>query len=439
MMPPHRLSAVLKAHALRLGFSHTGIVPVAPSLTHTFYTEWLQRGYAGEMHYLHRHAALKRDPGLLSEGARALVMVALSYHTQPVAPPLDGEARGRVSRYAWGADYHEVLREKLEALGAFLNALLQQEAPNTPLRQRICVDSAPLMEREFAARAGLGWVGRNAMLIHPRHGSWWFLGGLLVDHPLPPDRPIPPRQGHNKRFALRPPPAERTEALRIAEYCGSCTACITVCPTEAIVADRTIDSRRCISYLTIEHKAAIPLALRPALGNWIFGCDLCQQVCPWNRHAPPSNEARFSGTTEQAWPSLPQLLALDDQAFRTRFRFSALWRTRRRGLLRNAAIALGNWLREGAAGHTASSPKSATHPRERAESSLRRSLQDVEPLVRGAAAWALGQMPCGRASQMANQKHLRHALARETDPEAAAEQQYAWNSLQNSPGNTSLR
>jgi epoxyqueuosine reductase len=326
-----------------------------------------------------------------------------------------------VSRYAWGADYHDVLHAKLAQLAAFIAA--QQQAP---LCHRACVDSAPLMERELAARAGLGWVGRNAMLIHWRLGSWLFLAELLLDVPLAYDVPPAARPGRPGRSIRRvPPPVPLPEAaLGLRESCGACTACLEACPTGAIVGDKTVDARRCISYLTIELKEAIPAPLRPQVGEWVFGCDVCQDVCPWNRRSRPTTESAFRAGSAAAFPDLAALLGLDDAAFRARFRRTPLWRPRRRGLLRNAAIVLGNRL---AAQQAAGRP-----PQPEALHALRRALRDAEPLVRGAAAWALGQVASDEAraalqSALAEEQHpdvqqeLRAALG-DADPAAGAPQ-----------------
>jgi epoxyqueuosine reductase len=338
------------------------------------------------MGYLNRHAPLKADPAALLPGARALVVATLSYHAP--APRAGGDAalRGRVARYAWGRDYHEAIEEKLARLGEWLDAATRREQ-GRPAAWRAFVDTSPVMEREFAVRAGLGWVGKNANLIHWEHGSWLFIAGLLVDVPLDCDAPVPARE------------ADAAALLPARESCGTCTACIEACPTGAIVADKTVDARRCISYLTIELKAPIPPELRPGLGRWVFGCDVCQEVCPWNRAPPADGEPADAGT---AFPPLAELLGLDESAFSARLGHTALARPRRRGLLRNAAIVLGNALAGGA-------PESPGHAEGLA--ALRRALGDPEPLVRGAAAWALG-----RARPAGADAWLRRALDAEADP-----------------------
>ncbi|MCZ6557938.1 MAG: DUF1730 domain-containing protein [SAR324 cluster bacterium] len=371
------LSTRIKAEARRLGFALVGILPTGPSLTHPFYQAWLEKGYAGEMGYLERHAPLKAHLERLAPGARSVIMLSLNYYrAAPPAPANQEQPRGRISRYAWGRDYHDLIAEKLRELSDFIAA----EA-GRPVQCRNYVDTAPVMEREFAARAGLGWVGKHGVLIHWSLGSWLFLAELLVDIELDYDEPPPPRrarQGGASRPAGEFPAIPL--GLELRESCGSCTACIDACPTDAIVAEKTVDSRRCISYHTIELKGPIPEEFRSRIGEWVFGCDICQDVCPWNRRAKPSGEPEFSAEAERAQPSLLALLALDEQGFRERFGGTAILRTKRRGLLRNAAIALGNRL----------AADNDTESRAAALQALRNSLADAEPLVRGAAAWALG-------------------------------------------------
>jgi epoxyqueuosine reductase len=256
---------------------------------------------------------------------------------------------GRVSCYARGADYHDVLRDRLNRLLAWL----QSERPDC--HGRGVVDTAPLLERDFARRAGLGWFGKNTMLLNKRQGSYFFIGALLVNLELAPDTP------HR------------------SNHCGTCTACLDACPTGAFAAPGLLDARRCISYLTIEHKGEIPAELRSGLGNWVFGCDVCQEVCPWNRKAPAGAEPALAARPEFESLDLIEVLGLSEEEFRRRFRGTALLRTKRRGLLRNAALVLGN---------TADA---------KALPALRRASQDAEPLIREAACWAIGQIErrCG--------------------------------------------
>jgi epoxyqueuosine reductase len=268
-------------------------------------------------------------------------------------PQADGGSRdqdssaplvGRVARYAQGLDYHDVLRHRLGQLLSWI----QQQHPEC--RGRAVVDTAPLLERDFARLAGLGWFGKNTMLLNRKLGSWFFLGALLLD------------------IALQPDPTHETS------HCGTCTACLDACPTQAFPEPGVLDSRRCISYLTIELRTPIPTSLREPMRDWIFGCDICQDVCPWNRKAAPPRAPAFRPRDDLTTPDLLGLLGLTEEEFRNRFRGTALTRPRRRGLLRNVAIALGN--------------------RRAAEAvpALLRALNDEEPLVRGAVAWALGRI-----------------------------------------------
>jgi epoxyqueuosine reductase len=249
-----------------------------------------------------------------------------------------------VARYAQGADYHDVLRQRLNQLLAWV----QTECPGC--QGRGVVDTAPLLERDFARRAGLGWFGKNTMLLHKRLGSYFFLGALLLDLELRPD-----------------PPYETS-------HCGTCTACLEACPTQAFPEPGVLDARRCISYLTIELRGPVPPELREPLGDWLFGCDVCQEVCPWNRKAPPGTEPALQPRPDLVALDPAELLGLSEEAFRRRFRGTALTRAKRRGLLRNAALVLGN------CGDPAALP------------ALQRALQDPEPLVREAARWAIRQI-----------------------------------------------
>ncbi|NCY03248.1 MAG: tRNA epoxyqueuosine(34) reductase QueG, partial [Planctomycetia bacterium] len=268
-------------------------------------------------------------------------------------PPAPVAGRGRVARYAWGGDYHDLLRGRVNLLASWL----ETRVPGC--RTRGVVDSAPLPEREFAWLAGLGWFGKNTMLIDPRAGSYFLLTALLTDLELPVDAPVE------------------------VDHCGSCTACLDACPTGAFVAPRVLDANRCISSLTIEDHGAVAADLRAGMQDWVFGCDVCQEVCPWNRHAPGSAEPAWQPREGEATLGLAGLLALDEPAFRRRFKGSPLVRAKRRGLLRSAAIALGN------------------RPDAASLESLVGALDDVDPVVRGAAAWALGRwcrLECGLAA-----------------------------------------
>ena len=333
----------LRGEARRLGFSRLGIAAVETGRdprVHEAFRRWLDLGFAAGMErWLVAHEPLRREPASVLPGVRSVVMLATDYAA--TAPAAGGG--GRVARYAWGDDYHDLLRPRLNALGAWL------EAASPGARTRGVVDSAPFSEREFGWLAGLGWFGKNSMLIAPEAGSYFFLSALLVDIDLPPEVPIQ------------------------VDHCGSCTACLEACPTEAIVAPRLLDANRCISSLTIETRGPVAPGLRSGIGDWLFGCDICQEVCPWNRFAPGSAEPSFQPRQGQPALALAELLALDEQEFRRRFRGSPLGRAKRSGLLRSAALVLGN------------------RPDRAAFESLVAALADAEPVVRGAAAWALGR------------------------------------------------
>jgi epoxyqueuosine reductase len=337
----------LKRQARALGFDLVGVAAATAADGFDRLRDWLARGYAGEMDYMRRHAEARRDASSVLPEVRSIVMIGMNYRPAEGNRATQGRLTGKVARYAWGEDYHDVLRRRLGSLLAWL----QEERPGC--RGRAVVDTAPLLERDFARRAGLGWFGKNTMLLNKRLGSYFFLAALLTDLPLRPDSP------HE------------------TAHCGTCTACLDACPTDAFPEPGWLDARRCISYQTIELKGLVPEELRPALGDWVFGCDICQEVCPWNRKAPVGAQPELSGSAERERVDLVELLGLSEAAFRHRFRGTALTRAKRRGLLRNAALALGN------AADPAALP------------ALRRALEDPEPLVREAAAWAISRIEQG--------------------------------------------
>jgi epoxyqueuosine reductase len=355
----------VKAEARRLAFELVGIAPaVTPTGFHEF-LKWLERGHAGEMHYFERREKAYGHPRHVLDGVRSVVMLGINYNT--AAPRRRNEARreetssaeagpatagtsapvapARIARYAQGsADYHDVIREKLRELTHFL----RREAPGCKVRG--VVDTAPLLERDFARLAGLGWFGKNTMLINKRLGSWFFLAALLVDVELEYDAP------------------------HAASHCGTCTRCLDACPTGAFVEPYVLDARRCISYLTIEHRGAIPDELRAGIGDWLFGCDICQEVCPWNSKAPLSSEPAFATRRELTGADAAALLSLAEETFRRQFGSTALARPGRAGLVRNAAIVAGN-----------SGNSMARVP-------LAAALDDDAEAVRDAAGWALQRL-----------------------------------------------
>ena len=302
-------SDTVKALARECGFELAGVArAVSAEDDFARYQEWTARGMAGEMRYLtDRRAEVRRDPQNLLPGARSIICVGKLYNQ---APPPERAGHAIFSRYAWGRDYHDVLREALEQLAHKLAAIEQHQ-------WKICVDTAPLLERSYARQAGLGWIGRNTCLINEPLGSWFFLGELITTLELSPDAPPPDR-------------------------CGTCMRCIEACPTQAIVPQGegwTLDARRCISYLNIELRGPIPAEQQPWLGSRVFGCDICQEVCPWNARAPESSDPAFRPRYDPA-PPLEDLAALSATEFRERFRGTPVMRTKYEGMLRNVAAAM---------------------------------------------------------------------------------------------------
>ena len=362
------LSSQIKQAAQRLGFELVGISPLKAPLHEQSFAEWLRQGLAGELGYMERTEALRREPRELVPWAASIVSVALNYYTAFGRPAPSKATNGWISRYAWGDDYHELIKTKLELLLERINQLA-----GAPVQGRVFVDSGPVMERDFAGVAGLGWIGKNTHLISPKKGSWFFLGELFVDLPLAYDRPMRDR-------------------------CGKCDLCLKACPTNAFVGPYILDARRCISYLTIELKGYMPRHLRPLVGNHIFGCDICQEVCPYNVKARETAENVFGPRPGLYAPQLIPLLSLSAEEFRRRFRGSPILRAKRRGFLRNVAVALGN------IGSVEAVP------------ALGQALDDEEPLVRGHVAWALGQIGSTLAL-----KALQRRLQFETDAAVRAE------------------
>ena len=348
----HTLTASIKAAAHRVGFDLAGVAPAIspPGLGHL--TDWLASGFAGEMQYLPRRAAAYEHPEHVMPNVRSVVMLAINYNTETDREDTNdlplSTSSARVARYAQGsADYHDLLRGKLKQLADAVHEL------QPGCRTRGVVDTAPLLERDFARLAGLGWFGKNTMLINKRAGSWLLLAALLTDLELEAD------------------------VAHSTSHCGTCTRCLDVCPTDAFVAPYILDARRCISYLTIELKNQIPIDLRDGVGDWLFGCDLCQDVCPWNRKAPITPEPAFQPQEDLHPADALQILKMTEAEFKARFQHSPLGRPGWDGLRRNAAIVLGN------SGDPAVIPE------------LVGCLEQVSPLVGEAITWALKKLEGG--------------------------------------------
>ncbi len=376
---------MVKRRARELGFDLVGIAPVTNPPTYPHFLDWLAKGYHAAMAYMERRKEERKDVRSLLPDAKAIIVTAISYFVPDTTIPKPKEPVGQVARYAWGLDYHEVIRRKLSALLDYLKALLGDW-----VQGKAYVDTGPILERDIAVQAGLGWFGKNTCLIHPHWGSYLFLGELIVNVPLEPDEPFS------------------------RNHCGKCVRCIVACPTGAIVAPYQLDASRCISYLTIELRGSIPRHLRPLIGTWVFGCDICQEVCPWNRRAKPTAEEAFQPRPWSA-PELLNLLELTEETFREQFKGSALRRAKRTGLVRNACVAVGN-LRE-----------------ERAVPLLIQLLHhDPDPIVREHAAWALGRIATPIAIHS-----LREAVKRENNEVVRQEIVWSLQEIARSESNSS--
>jgi len=387
----------LRAEAAALGFSACGIAIADPVPRGAFIDGWLAAGFAGEMRYLERRPERRLTVQGFLPGARSVISLAYPYAPPPpVSFDICQELRGRIAAYAYGVDYHRVVDDRLARFESFLATQHPGE------RTRRSVDTGAVLEREWAVKGGLGWFGKNTMLLSTSAGSWFFLAELITTLRLVPDSPT-------------------------RQHCGRCVRCQESCPTDALADGLVMDARRCISYLTIEHRGPIPRQLRPKIGPWIFGCDVCQEVCPWNAKAEsrplPATAARGPwlrrsiaptqrhGDVEDLYPRLPPLLTLDEEGFRARFGHTPMARARRRGFLRNVAIALGN------------SRNPAAAP------SLVTALEDPEPLVRSHAAWSLGTLGTEDGRRALDRRRTREtdasvlaeiAAALATDPPAIA-------------------
>jgi len=364
-------SRLVKDKASELGFNLVGLTPARPAPHLHAYFQWLDAGMHGEMGYMARtdRQERRRDLNAILPGVRSLVIVGLDYHTLKLPDAILADpTRGRIAAYAWGRDYHDLMLPRLEELAHWLRAESKSEA-----RHRAYVDTGAILERDHAQQAGLGFIGKNTMLIHPRRGSDFFLGEILTE----------------VEFDEYSQPSPGT-------MCGTCARCLTACPTGAFPRPYVLDARRCISYLTIEHHGWIDRELRPLMGNWVFGCDVCQVVCPWNRFAVQTLTTEFFPLNpDRAAPPLSQLLALDEAGFEALFHGTPVHRLGRARLVRNAFIAAGN------------SRRLELIP------PLRSLISDPAPLVRGHAAWALARLGEQQVAPL-----LEKQLNMETDAEA---------------------
>jgi epoxyqueuosine reductase len=372
MISSSELTQSIREEADRLGFHLVGITTPDPPPHLDAFEQWLDEGRHGQMEWMASNRARQRraNPRLILSECQSIVVLGIRHDTPSSDSTEMSKENGKVASYAWGEDYHDVIPDRLAKIVSFIEGKLGHSIPN-----RCYTDTGPILEREIAQRAGLGWIGKNTNLINPKIGSYFLLAEILLGIELIPDTPFPKDQ------------------------CGSCTRCIEACPTDCILPNRTIDANRCISYLTIEHRGIIPVELRQKIDDWIFGCDICQEVCPWNqRFSPPQGDSAFQPRFGLARPTLMDELALSPEAFNRKFKGNPVKRTKRRGYLRNVAIAFGN------------------SPQRDAIQILAKALSDPEPLVRGHAAWALGQIG-GDEAMLA----LKTALQTEGDEQVRAE------------------
>jgi epoxyqueuosine reductase len=356
------LTQALVQKGRSLGFSQVGVINAQPARRLRAYHQWLENDYHGQMGYMARPDRLerRRDLNVILPGVRSIISVTMDY--RPAELPLhlvQDPSRGRISNYAWGEDYHKLMEVRLKELSAWLQKEVRGDSA-----AKVYVDTGAILERDHGESASLGFTGKNTMLIHPRGGSYYFLGEILTTLRLVPTANLEPTAG---RIAMMP-------------GCGKCSRCLAACPTAAFPSPYVLDARRCISYLTIELKGWIPRELRPLMGKWIYGCDICQDICPFNRFSPETAEKAFWSTDqESASPQLLEILLLDESSFQMRFAISPIRRIGRVRLVRNACVAAGNW------GSGEVIPV------------LARLLHDPAPLIRGHAAWALSMIGGGEA------------------------------------------
>jgi epoxyqueuosine reductase len=365
ILAPQIISEIVEEEGIFL----FGVTPPLPIDRVKFYREWISKGYNGDMLYLEKGVEKRLNPSKIMEDVKSIISLSLNYFPGDFDEEiLNDPLRGLISRYAWGWDYHRVMERKLKRVIRKLEKHL-----NRSLKYRIYVDTGPVLEKEIASLSGYGWIGKNTCFINEKFGSYLFLGEIFLDIEL--------------SFQSSPS----------VERCGSCSRCVKSCPTKAIISPRVLDARRCISYLTIENKGEIPVELRNKIGKRIFGCDICQEVCPWNNKRKLTDEKNFLPVGDPA-PSLFQLIFEDEGEFREHFRGRAIRRSKRRGFMRNVAIALGN-----------SGVDDAISP-------LEKLIHDHDPLVRSHSAWALGEIGGKRAKGI-----LEKSLTVEPDEEVRRE------------------
>jgi epoxyqueuosine reductase len=365
-----KIADLVKQTAHHAGFELAGIAPIRDFAELKHFPEWIAAGHAGEMKYMESRdeAGQLKRASLRSTApwARSVIVCAIDYNTaHPYSTQVDDPQRGWISRYAWSReDYHEAVMRRLRVVENSLRNAVGERGQNalatvgktTPLQTRCYVDTGPLVERVYAKYAGVGWIGKNTCILNQKLGSWLFLGVILISLELEPDLPAPDR-------------------------CGTCTRCIEACPTDALIAPYQLDSNKCISYLTIEKRGAIPEEMREGIGRHVFGCDICQDVCPWNRKAPATSTAEFQPREGLVNPALEWLGEISAEEFREQFRGSPIRRTKRTGLRRNAAIAMGN----------SGDPRFIP--------ALERLAADDDPVVAASARWSLEQLSAPAASK----------------------------------------
>jgi epoxyqueuosine reductase len=343
----HDLKQTIKDKARQLGFFLAGVTIPEPPSHFSIFENWLAQGLHGRMDYLATEYSRERrsDPRKILPECKSILVLATLYHPPSRAEGSANRDEARIASYACGADYHDILPARMKELVQFI-----EEQAGGPIKNRYYTDTGPILERDLAQHAGIGWIGKNTCLINPKQGSFFFISEIFLDLELNPDPPF------------------------TTDHCGTCTRCIQACPTNCILPDRTIDARRCISYLTIELRDDIPIDLREKIGDWVFGCDICQMICPWNRFALPGDSS-FDDVRPPH--SLTEELLLTPQAFSQRFKLSPVKRAKRRGYLRNVAVALGN------AGNVHALPV------------LQNALNDEEPMIREHAQWAIDKITNG--------------------------------------------